>query len=157
MNKINLDEHVKQVLEKSREVYGAKNQILVSIEELNELACILAKYPRYNDENEGITDLYQRVLDEVADVTIILDHVRNIFRFNDYEIDDRIRAKIARLSRWLSHSDSMQETIDDRKVESLCKGCVNENRTGEEFFNFCSPCYQSQATEGIAINYTKEN
>ena len=32
-------EEVTKVLERAREVYGNKNQILVSIEELNELAC----------------------------------------------------------------------------------------------------------------------
>ena len=45
-----LHEQEKKVLEEARNTYGSKNQILVCMEELNELACVLAKYPRYDDE-----------------------------------------------------------------------------------------------------------
>ena len=97
-----------KVLETARKVYGNKNQILVCIEELNELACVLAKFPRYEDEDEAREKLTEKVIDEVADVMIILDHVQKIFGIPDEAIADRIMKKIERLERWLKNSTSMQ-------------------------------------------------
>lgn len=148
----------KEVLKKAREIYGSKNQILVCMEELNELACVLAKYPRYEEESVATKELHDKALDEVADVLIILDHVQNIFGLTDTEIRSRISHKIDRLSRWLSNSESMQETIDDRKVENPCKGCVRDikDKSTIVWDTYCRPCYQAQATEGIAPFFCKE-
>lgn len=103
-------------LAKARDVYGNKNQILVAIEELNELACVLAKFPRYDSEYEAQLDLHQKVIDEVADVEIILHHVKAIFNLNQEEIDVRKVAKVERVQRWLDNSTSMQRTVEDRTV-----------------------------------------
>ena len=54
-----------EILSKARETYGNKNQILVCIEELNELACVLAKYPRYDDDKEAVRDLYSKAIDSL--------------------------------------------------------------------------------------------
>lgn len=116
-NKIVMDEYTKGQLQLARQTYGNKNQILVSIEELNELACVLAKYPRYADESKATEELYDKALDEVADVIVVLDHVINIIGLREDDIDLRIQLKIGRLARWLRHSSSMQETIDDRTVK----------------------------------------
>lgn len=162
MNKLNFNEDILKSLEKAREVYGNKNQILVCMEELNELACVLAKYPRYADEVKATQDLHDKVLDEVADVMIILNHVQNIFGLSDDEVNNRVYSKIERLRRWLLHSDSMQETIDDRKVgeeidNSPCKGCKRRNiKTEEQFMNSCYVCHQAQATDGTSPFYKGE-
>lgn len=103
-------------LAKARETYGSTTQILVAIEELNELACVLAKFPRYDSEYEAQLDLHQKAIDEVADVEIILHHVKAIFNLNQEEIDVRKVAKIERLQRWLDNSTSMQRTVEDRTV-----------------------------------------
>ena len=107
----------RRVLLKARKTYGNKNQILVCIEELNELACVLAKYPRYEDEKKATKELYQKALDEVADVYIILEHVKKIFHISEVDLSERMSKKVSRVSRWLNHSTSMQESIDDRTVE----------------------------------------
>ena len=151
----------KVILRRARKTYGNKNQILVCIEELNELACVLAKYPRYENEQEATLKLHDKILDEFADVCIILEHVRNIVGLEDEEIKQRIDAKVDRLNRWLNHSDSMQETVVDRKVEEIetpepCKTCVREKTLdGFQYENFCKMCLQAQATEGNAIYYIK--
>lgn len=103
-------------LEKARQTYGNKKQILVCMEELNELAAVLAKFPRYDSEEEAVTELYQKTLDEVADVMIILEHVKAIYDMPTADIEDRICKKLERLNRWLSHSDSSEETVHDRYV-----------------------------------------
>lgn len=109
-------ESEKDVLSRARATYGNKNQILVSIEELNELACVLAKYPRYEDEAQAVLELREKVIDEVADVNIVLDHILKIFWLTEDEIDERITKKINRLERWLEQSSSMTQTVRDREV-----------------------------------------
>ena len=47
-----------EILKRARDTYGNKNQILVCIEELNELACVLAKFPRYNNEEDAVEKLH---------------------------------------------------------------------------------------------------
>lgn len=159
MNKITMSRHVEEKLKQARETYGNKNQILVCMEELNELATVLAKYPRYADESKATAELYDRVLDETADVVTILNHVINIFGITDKDLDERIEKKVARLERWLSHSDNMQETIDDRAVESgnsSCEGCIREKvRQDNEYESTCRLCKMAQATEGILPFYVR--
>lgn len=108
--------NIATTLAKARETYGNTTQILVAIEELNELACVLAKFPRYDSKYEAQLDLHQKAVDEVADVEIILHHVKAIFNLNQEEIDARKVAKTERLQRWLDNSPSMQRTVEDRTV-----------------------------------------
>lgn len=104
------------ILKKAREVYGDKNQILVAIEELNELACICAKYPRYTNKEKAVTELREKVIDELADVCIVMDHIEAIFDVTDTDIWMRALKKGERVERWLKASTSMEQTTRDRKV-----------------------------------------
>lgn len=146
-----LTKNIEETLQKARDTYGSKNQILVCIEELNELACVLAKYPRYDDENEAKNSLHDKVLDEVADVFIILNHVQSILSIEDSEIFDRVYEKTKRLERWLNNSDSMQRTVEDRAVEKIgCMSCENwENPEA----NMCKTCLAAEATDGVRPFY----
>lgn len=158
-----------EILERARNVYGNKNQIMVCIEELNELACVLAKYPRYTDECKATQELYDKALDEVADVYTILEHVKAIFNMSEEEVIQRRFLKVSRVKKWLSHSESMQETVDDReleeemsgdcrnttldeKKEDYCVGCVRNrgNINANVYDCYCAPCLKAQATEGRA-------
>lgn len=145
-----------QVLERARSTYGDKNQILVCIEELNELACVLAKFPRYEDTDEAIRKLCDSALDEVADVTVILAHVKAIFGFSDDEVNERASKKISRLERWLNTSSSMHQTTVDRAVDNgsskPCRTCVLYNSPD---YRTCSTCKSTEATEGIKPFYKK--
>ena len=169
MNKLVIDEYTEEQLELARKTYGNKNQILVSMEELNELACVLAKYPRYDDPTKATSELHDRVIDEVADVMIVLDHIISIFSLSDVDIHRRVLKKVGRLERWLNNSESMQETVDDRTVEvysttnNMCKGCqrianpTEDTDLGVIYDNYCRSCLQAQATEGIAPFHIGEN
>lgn len=106
----------KEVLSHIREKYGNTTQILVSNEELCELAAVCAKFPRYTDPHKARTELHSAAVDEVADVMIILDHIISIFQLDDKEIWDRIEGKVDRITRWLSASDSQEQTTVDRAV-----------------------------------------
>ena len=87
------DSRHKNVLAKIRETYGNTTQILVSNEELCELAAVCAKFPRYTDPEKARTELHSAAVDEAADVMIILDHIINIFGLSEEEIWDRISAR----------------------------------------------------------------
>lgn len=111
-----IDNECKEVLSLIRKTYGNTTQILVSNEELCELAAVCAKFPRYNDPEKARSELHSAAIDEVADVMIILDHVINIFQLDDLEIRARIQGKIDRIRRWLSESSSQEQTTVDREV-----------------------------------------
>lgn len=114
------------VLAQARQTYGESNQILVSVEELCELATVCTKYPRYDSKDKALQELRSKAIDEVSDVLIVLDHVANIFELTEEELSARIVGKIDRVSRWLSQSDSMQQTTVDRDVKTVpCSGCKN--------------------------------
>ena len=106
-----------ETLQKARDTYGNRNQIMVAIEELNELACVLCKYPRYEEHDKAVGELKDRIVDEVADVLIVINHITNIFELDWQEdIEPRIDKKIERLRRWLEKSESMEQTTVDREV-----------------------------------------
>ena len=136
------DRRHKEILAHIREKYGNTTQILVSNEELCELAAVCAKFPRYTSPGKARTELHSAAIDEVADVLIILDHIINIFQLEDAEIWNRVTAKVGRIARWLAQSDSQEQTTVDRAVYGkpiLCGKC-------EHFGNFQNmkpghPCY----------------
>lgn len=106
----------KEILAKARDAYGNKNQILVSIEELCELASVCAKYPRYDTHNKAVEELRDRVLEEMGDVLNALDHIQAIFGITYDEAADAAAKKGARVARWLSKSRGMEITTQDREV-----------------------------------------
>ena len=114
------DDHIdlrnKKILSDLRKTYGNTTQILVSNEELCELAAVCAKFPRYKDPKKARAELHSAAIDEVADVMIILDHVINIFQLKDEEIRKRIGGKLDRIVRWLAESSDQEQTTVDREV-----------------------------------------
>ncbi len=106
----------REVLKKARDTYGDTTQILISVEELNELSCVCAKFPRYEDPDRARRELRNKAVDEVADVLIVLDHIINIFDLTPGDIGERVEAKVARMKRWLNASKSQSQTMVDRKV-----------------------------------------
>lgn len=117
----NIDRRHKEVLARIRETYGNTTQILVSNEELCELAAVCAKFPRYTDPEKGRSKLHSAAIDEVADVMIILDHIINIFGLEEHEVRARIEGKVDRITRWLSESTDQEQTTVDREVRVVTK------------------------------------
>lgn len=103
------------ILAKARETYGDKNQIIVSVEELCELACKLAKIARFKGD---IPDsLKAEILDEIADVVIVFDHIVALSGVTTEAIVHRIDQKMERLERWLQNSNDFSHTTEDREVK----------------------------------------
>lgn len=114
-----------KTLANARRIYGNKKQLAVVIEELGELTAELAKYFRYDDEQEAAKELHEKVLEETADAINVLCHVIAIFRLGEDEIATRIDKKDQRLKRWMLKSSSLQLSMYDRELggEAPCDQC----------------------------------
>ena len=145
-----LSTKTKETLQQARVTYGDSNQINVAIEELCELAGILSKYNRYDDPEEGKDKLFNKVLDEVADVHNVLDHIQEIFGMTPQIISKRCDKKAERLQRWIDSRQSLQVSMVDRTLEPMLerrqtiegewtKKC-NESCHGWEHVEECKDC-----------------
>lgn len=79
-----------KLIDKAIEHYGKENQIMVAIEEMSELIKELSKDYRKIGSVENIVE-------EMADVYIMLEQLQVIFGIADYEINNMIICKMSRL------------------------------------------------------------
>ena len=147
-----LSEEDQKLLATARSTFGSTTQILVAVEELCELANVCAKYPRYDSPSEAKAVLYDRAIDEVSDVLVVLDHVVHIFNLAPEDIQARIQGKLSRLERWMSASTSMDITTKDREVPERgiftkkstvthgCEGCEHVNDWEALAKGLCQRC-----------------
>lgn len=149
-----VDFNIRESLRKIRESYGNTTQILVSNEELCELATVCAKFPRYTDPEKARTELRSKAIDEVADVLIIMDHVINIFGLSDEDIEKRIIGKVDRIDRWLKKGNGQEQTTIDREVINSCSGCKHVGNFQQlKMGGRCFRCAQS----GFSLKEPKED
>lgn len=106
----------KQILELARKTYGAHKQIGVAAEECTELAKELIKAFRYDDFNDAVKNTKEQVVDEVADVLIVLDHVIELYKIKERDLIPYIYKKVDRLNYWLQNSDSIEFTTKSRSI-----------------------------------------
>lgn len=71
--------------------YGAERQIIKVIEEIEELLEEVARY------KGGAANQWE-LMDEIADVTIMLEQMRLIAEIDPVELEDRITYKLGRLT-----------------------------------------------------------
>lgn len=139
-----LFDRTRKFLQAARETYGNDNQILVAVEELNELSCVLTKYPRYNTHTKAVEELRARVLEECGDVLNVLDHIQAIFGITDEEMVLASAKKGDRLGKWLNQSDEIEQTTNDRDVpEKPCALCMYNGADP-----FIMPCFVCNTREG---------
>ena len=147
-----LFKRTRDILDRARKHYGNKNQILVAVEELNELSCVLTKYPRYDEHDTAVARLRNKVLEECGDVVNALDHVQAIFGITDEEIAQAADKKGMRLLRWLKE-DGMQVTTEDREVpENPCPLCAYNGADP-----FAMPCFSCKTQPGFKGFTPKQN
>lgn len=107
-----------QVLQRARETYGAHKQIGVAAEECTELAKELIKAFRYDSFDDVVKNTKENVIDEVADVFIVLDHVIKLFNITPENLQPHITKKLQRLEYWLDNSSSIEFTTRCRTISS---------------------------------------
>lgn len=111
------EKEIHQLLETAQANYGYANQVVVAIEELCELGAVLSKYPRYDFHDDALEVLRPKVLEETADVIIMMRHIQMIFNIQPDDLADMMDKKLNRLKRWLNNDDkSFQHTTEDRTV-----------------------------------------
>lgn len=138
-----LFKRTKETLSAARSAYGNINQILVSVEELNELACVLTKYPRYETHEAALKDLREHVLEECGDVFNALDHIQAIFEISDEEIIEAASKKSDRLMFWLERQ-GIEITTKIRDVPNKpCPLCMFNGADP-----FAAPCYTCHTEPG---------
>lgn len=141
-----------KLLETAQATYGYANQVVVAIEELCELGAILSKYPRYDFHDDALVALRDKVIEETADVYIMLQHVKMIFGIQPDELDAMVDKKLNRLKRWMeADNKSFQHTTEDRDVDtesanSNCAECYYWDHI-EEAEEACNQCSQNKAGE----------
>ena len=87
----------KEILEKAIEKYGDKNQLLKTIEELNELSRALARFLI-----DGNIYNYANVIEEITDVKIMLEQAIVILNLGSETLDSIKQEKIDRLKQNLN-------------------------------------------------------
>lgn len=143
----------KEALEMARNNYGFKNQVLIAIEELNELSCILAKYPRFETHTDALNTIRDRVLEECGDVLNALDHVQAIFEISDDEIIDVAAQKMDRVRHWLMNSNRQSISTTDREIPNKpCSMCVSNG--GDPFAMPCIVCNTKPGYKGFKAKET---
>ncbi len=94
-----LNKEYMQKLGQIRLHYGNSAEILKAIEEakeyINELSCIA-----YNRELD-----IERILEEMADVYVTMEHVKSIFQINNYEIKECMKYKINRQIKRMEYDE----------------------------------------------------
>ena len=88
MNKINYEDR-KKVYQAALRKWGADLQTMMAVEEMSELTKEICKIKRGKMDPDAIAD-------EIADVTIMLEQLREIYGLND-AVCDHMDAKILRL------------------------------------------------------------
>lgn len=83
-----------QILKASqiRNHYGRAKQQMQAVQELTELILLLAQRPEQKKE----MDYVGHMVDEIADVTIMLEQLRQMYEINPIEIEQRITMKLNR-------------------------------------------------------------
>lgn len=112
------ESEIHKLLQAAQETYGYANQVVVAIEELCELGAVLSKYPRYDFHDDAMEALRDKVVEETADVIIMMRHIQMIFNIQPDELEAMMDKKLNRLRRWLENDDkSFQHTTEDRAVD----------------------------------------
>ena len=94
-------EELKQILTDNIAIvsyYGTKNQIPIWIEEMSELTKVLCKWIRFYDQLNGNINkkLLEDLKEEITDVTVCLDQLRYVIKFNKYDLMQEYKKKVDR-------------------------------------------------------------
>lgn len=91
-------------MKKIAEFYGYENQSLLLIEELSELTKALTKLTRINSGQTSskqitVEQAIDNIKEEMADVIIMIEQVKDILNISDEDIEEIIKLKIERTNK----------------------------------------------------------
>lgn len=133
-----------QVLEKAQLIYGTKKQLAVAAEECCELSQALLKLFRYDNVGEGIVNTREKVLEERADVEVVLHYIDASYTFSTEEISKIVSQKISRLQSGLGCSNKSEYREIPIK-DYTCEGCFYYDHFDDpDRENACKHCPKSE-------------
>ena len=104
----NLSKELDDLSKSTIALWGAGAQIDMVIEESAELIKAICKWNRYGGlENEG------KIIDELADMAVVLNHLRVIMGVSQDELDLYIQGKIIRTRARLAELESLEDIPED--------------------------------------------
>ena len=99
--KVEFNENEVQIMQKALSQWGIDAQVGQTVEECAELIVALQKYINRTPKPETIENL----LDEIADVEMMLAQMRLVLDFDDASLRKRMECKFDRLSRYLADDE----------------------------------------------------
>lgn len=87
-----------RILKKAIETYGVEVQLIMTFEEMAELTQAICKNLRGRDN-------LNNVVEEIADVEIMLEQIKLIYDIEQWEVDIQKKAKLIRLAERLNISE----------------------------------------------------
>lgn len=136
-----MDNHkMYKILHEAQETYGYSNQCAVAAEECCELAIVLNKYVRYPDHTTASEKLRHKIVEEIGDVVICLNHLYMMFNITEEEITEAMDGKLERLQRWLRDSKDLYQSTIDREVKIQKYSCGLATCENLDGITSCSEC-----------------
>ena len=97
--------HQRKIMKKALEKNGKLRQSVIAMEECSELIKAISKMIRYSYD-EDLNSVYRdNLIEEMADVYIILDELKMMYNILEFDIEEMIKRKI------------------DREEGRICDGC----------------------------------
>jgi NTP pyrophosphatase (non-canonical NTP hydrolase) len=91
---------IREILDRATCLWGADSQIMMMLEEMAELAKELLK-----NINRGLDNI-EEIAGEIADVSILLEQMKTIYKISDRKIGEIVDYKIQRLKVRLDAADA---------------------------------------------------
>lgn len=101
----------KSIIKRSNRIWNADDQLFVCVEELSELIQAISKMRR----GRGIENL----IEEIADVYIMLENLKDQFSISEYDVGKSIQYKIERLEEKMDKTVIGKGDINDPANDSL--------------------------------------
>lgn len=79
-------------------VWGIGSQLMMAIEEMSELTKEICKYRRFQDKQENYRE---NIKEEIADVLIMIEQLKYIFKYSNEDIDLVKQNKLNKLEKYL--------------------------------------------------------
>ena len=78
--------------------WGIGSQLMMAIEEMSELTKEICKYRRFQDKQASYRE---NIKEEIADVLIMIEQLKYIFKYTDEDIDLVKQIKLNKLEKYL--------------------------------------------------------
>lgn len=96
--------------ENKTQAIGESYNLMIAMEELSELIQAISKFQRNGKPNTK-DDLYYTVLEEYADVSVVMHYIEQIVGLDQSDIDKAIHVKLDRLDNKLYESGCMNKYL----------------------------------------------